>query len=209
MLPRLALALLFASFAAAQALADPNPAPTQLMVSVIQGQVQLTWLPPEAGSGNTQVRLLRRLNAPPSGPNDGVADVIYAGEGTQYVHPTTELLPHSVGSPHVYHYAAFGCDAAGTTCESSGSTVSLAPSLITVLRGGGYTLWWRHASATVCGDLFELGTARNTTVPNWWKSCDANCPGGGAWRASSTTPESWRPSRSVKPSTRSAFPLVA
>ena len=48
-----------------------------------------------------------------------------------------------------------------------------------VLRAGGYVIHWRHASATVCSDRLDLGPAATTSSPDWWKSCDADCPSGG------------------------------
>lgn len=166
--------LLTWSVAAGLALADPNPAPQDLTIWVLGGEVRLRWIAPEPASGNRQVRLLRRLNAPPAGPQDAAADLLYAGSATQYVDPITGLLPNFT-SPQVYYYAVFGCDLAGTTCESVGSQVALAPTLVECLRGGGYTIHWRHADADVCADQLQLGTAANTTVPNWWRSCDSNC----------------------------------
>lgn len=157
------------------AFADPNPAPSDLTIQVVGGEVRLQWVPPDAASGNTQVRLLRRLNTPPAGSHDPAADLLYAGSAAQYVDPITGLLP-DFGSTHVYHYSVFGCDAAGTTCEAVGSHASLAPTLVQCLRGGAYTIHWRHADADVCADRTDLGTAANTTVPNWWRSCDSNCP---------------------------------
>ncbi len=173
---RLVIALLASAVSARPTLAAPNPAPRDLTIWVVGGDVRLSWLAPEGGSGNTQVKITRRLNAPPSGPEDGAADVLFAGVATQLVDPIVDLLPDLVGAPHVYHYAVFGCDAIGTTCETTGSHASLAPTLVQCLRGGGYTVFWRHADADVCADNTNLGTAANPTIPNWWRSCDANCP---------------------------------
>lgn len=158
------------------ALAGSNPAPQNLTIWVVQAEVRLSWLAPEAGSGNPQVRVLRRLNAPPTGPDDAAATVLYAGAATQFVDPITGLLPDVAAAPRVYHYAVFGCDAGGTNCEATGSHAALAPSLVQCLRGGGYTIVWRHADADVCADNLSLGTAANPIVPDWWRSCDANCP---------------------------------
>jgi phosphohistidine phosphatase SixA len=167
------------------AFADPNPAPANLTVWVLGAEVRLAWLAPEAASGNRQIRLLRRLNTPPAGPEDPAADLLYAGSATQYVDPLTGLLPN-FASPQVYYYSAYGCDLAGTICESVGSHAALAPTLVECLRGGGYTIHWRHADADVCGDHLELGTAANTSVPNWWRSCDANCTTGTARQLNAT-----------------------
>jgi len=174
---RLGIALLLTLIVGTAGLARaiPNPAPRDLTIWVLGGDVRLRWIAPEAASGNRQVRLLRRLNTPPAGPEDPAAELLYAGFATQYTDPITGLLP-DFSSPQVYYYAVFGCDLDGTTCESVGSHATFAPTLVECLRGGGYTIHWRHADADVCGDRLDLGTAANTTVPNWWMSCDSNCP---------------------------------
>jgi phosphohistidine phosphatase SixA len=43
------------------------------------------------------------------------------------------------------------------------------------LRAGGYSIYFRHAMASVCQDCFALGTAATTKFPDWWKSCDSEC----------------------------------
>lgn len=169
------LLLLAACVAPSRVVAASNSAPSGLAVAIVGAEVRLAWLAPDPGSGNTQVRLLRRLNAPPTGPDDAAAAVLYAGGATQFGHPTADLMPDVAGSPHVYYYAVYGCDAPGTTCETAGSHASLAPTLVQCLRGGGYTIYWRHTDADVCTDKTNLGPAATTTVPNWWRSCDANC----------------------------------
>lgn len=161
---------------AVAASARAEPYPRSLTLWVVGGEVRLSWLAPDPGSGNTQVKLLRRLNTAPSGPDDPAADVLWTGSLTQRVDPLQNLLPDFPGTPRVYHYAVFGCDASGAICENTGSRAALAPSLVQCLRGGGYTIFWRHADADVCTDRTDLGTAATTSVPNWWKSCDANCP---------------------------------
>lgn len=167
---------LVASFLLGSALAaaDPNPAPANLTLWVQGSDIRLSWIAPQAASGNRQVRLLRRLNTPPAGPQDPAADLLYAGPATQYVDQLTALLPN-FNTLRVYYYSVFGCDLAGTPCETLGSHAALAPTLVECLRGGGYTIHWRHADADVCSDHLELGTAANPVVPNWWRSCDANC----------------------------------
>jgi phosphohistidine phosphatase SixA len=181
----LALAILVATSAAASpALTAPNAPPSDLTVAVIGGEVHVAWWPGTGSAG--QFKLLRRLNTAPGGPDDPAADVLATGVATEYVHPLLDLLPNLSGSPHVYHYAVFACDVSGTNCETTGSHASLAPSLTQCLRGGGYTIFWRHADADVCGDRTDLGTADNTSVPNWWRSCDVNCPTATARQLNST-----------------------
>jgi hypothetical protein len=158
----------------ATATPSPDPAPANLAAAVDGDHVALTWTPPGAGSGNTHVRLLRRLDDAPTDPEDAAAALVFFGTAAQASDPLSELLPTTSVTARTYHYAAFGCTAGGV-CESTGSRTTLAPTLVEVLRAGGYVLYWRHAAADVCQDDLGLGTAATTTSPDWWKSCDANC----------------------------------
>lgn len=151
-----------------------NPSPTNLVAQVVGDDVQLSWASPDPTSGNTEVRLLRRLDVPPAEAQDPQAAVILAGAGNAMTHPLGELLPSTSLDARTYHYAVFGC-APGGGCETTGSRTMLSPTLVQVLRAGGYVLHWRHASATVCADQTQLGTAATTMVPGWWQSCDADC----------------------------------
>jgi phosphohistidine phosphatase SixA len=99
---------------------------------------------------------------------------VFFGTASAATDALTALLPTTATTPRTYHYAAFGCTAGGT-CEPVGSRTTLAPTLLQVLKGGGYTMYFRHASATVCVDNTLLGPAATTSVPDWWKSCDAVC----------------------------------
>jgi phosphohistidine phosphatase SixA len=66
--------------------------------------------------------------------------------------------------------------------------VSLSLTLKQALRGGGYTLFWRHASAAVCSDRLDLcpqtipsgqtcaSMLASTTAANWWKTCVSDAP---------------------------------
>jgi hypothetical protein len=60
-------------------------------------------------------------------------------------------------------------------CETTGSRAQAAPTVVQCLGAGGYTIYWRHALANICGDRTDLGTAATTSVPNWWRSCATNC----------------------------------
>ncbi len=151
-----------------------NPAPASLAAAVDGDDVALTWSAPDPASGKTHVRVLRRLNAAPSDPSDPAASVVFFGTASAATDPLTDLLPTTSETARTYHYAAFGCTAGGD-CESTGSRTTLAPTLVEVLRAGGYVLHWRHAAADICGDQLQLGTAATTMVPDWWKSCDAVC----------------------------------
>lgn len=156
------------------ATATPNGAPDGLTATIDAADVDLAWTPPAAASGNTHVRILRRLNTAPTDAADPAADVVFFGTATSTTDAVTALLPTTTENVRTYHYAAFGCTAGGA-CESTGSRTTLAPTLVQALRAGGYTLHWRHAAADVCSDNLALGNAATTMTPDWWKSCDANC----------------------------------
>jgi len=170
------------------ATATETPAPTVTataraeateFVVVIDGPtVRLSWVSPDPASGYTQVRLLRSLNTPPSGPYDPTATVVFEGAGGAATDDLQRLLPDTEVVQRGYNYVLYGCTAAGN-CSDIGTATMLAPTLIEALRGGGYVIFWRHAAATVCVDRIELGTAATTTVPGWWQRCDDECPPSG------------------------------
>lgn len=159
--------------------AGPQP-PTGLMSSLsVDGQlVQLRWA---LSPGTTQVKVLRLLNSTPAGPNDPAATVVSFDGGTQASERVDALLPATSLVPRTYTYAAYGC--AGGTCEATGARTQLTLTLTQALRGGGYTLAWRHATASDCADNTTLGCAVARTdcalvsapAANWWKSCTADC----------------------------------
>jgi len=150
------------------------PGPSALSASIDVPHMRLTWT---VGPAYPVVRLLRRLNAPVDGPYDPDAQLVYSGSGDTLLEPLGNLLPSTPQTPRVYYYAVYGC--VGASCEAQGSATMIQPPIAPLLRAGGYTIFWRHAEATVCEDRLDLGTADTTSVPNWWKSCDATCPAGG------------------------------
>ncbi len=137
--------------------------------------VYLLWTRPPNVAGFV---VLRRLNAAPERADDPAATVVYRGTNAEATENIAALEPSTAASPHTYHYAVFSCPD-DVTCGGNPGRVTLTPSLLDCLRGGGYTLWWRHASAATCADRLDLGTAATTSAPGWWKSCDSNCPAGG------------------------------
>ena len=151
-----------------------DPEPSNLTAAVDGVLVKLAWESPGPGSGRTHVRLVRRMNTPPTAADDPQASFVFFGTATATSEPITAFLPTTSDTARVYHYAAFGCTAAGV-CEPTGTRTTLAPTLVQVLRGGGYALYWRHSAADVCSDQTQLGPAATTASPDWWKSCDANC----------------------------------
>lgn len=151
-----------------------SPAPTGLAAVVDGASIDLTWSSPDPGSGLTVSRVLRSLNAAPTGPQDVGAQLVFEGEAEAATDALTALLPNTSGTARVYHYAVYGCDI-DSNCETTGSSATLTPTVRQALVAGGYVLHWRHASADVCSDNQSLGKADVTMVPDWWKSCDNNC----------------------------------
>lgn len=151
-----------------------EPKPTNLTAAIAGAAVDLQWIAPQPASGNTHVRVLRRLGTAPVDASDANAAIVFFGTATTASHALTDILPTTVATPRTYHYAAFGCTAGGE-CEAVGSRTTLAPTVRQALLGGGYTIYFRHASSTVCVDQTALGTAATTMSPDWWKSCNADC----------------------------------
>jgi hypothetical protein len=136
-------------------------------------QVVASWSFPQGARG-WPLKLLRRHNAPVEGPFDTEAEVIYEGAGAESAHPTQDLLPTSVQLSNVYHYALYHCPSAND-CEEAAPHVELRLTVKQALQGGGYAIFWRHASASTCGDNTGLGNAMTTTRPDWWRSCESMC----------------------------------
>ena len=155
--------------------AMPPPPPTNLTVATIDpGGIHLTWTNPNPPMTFAKVKLVRSLNAPPTGPDDATAALVYIGPAEATTDDSTVLLPNTPANPRTYFYRAYGCTQ-DDLCETQGSATQAAPTLIQCLGAGGYTLYWRHGTANQCSDATNLGTAQNTMFPDWWKSCDANC----------------------------------
>lgn len=157
-----------------QTIFGTSPLPSDLSATVDGAAIDLAWTPPDPSSGDTDVKILRRLNTPPTGPDDPQATQVFFGTATSTTDDLTALLPDTPTVPRTYHYAAFGCTGAGA-CEPQGTNASVTPTIVQALRAGGYVVSWRHGAADICVDHTDLGTASTTAVPNWWKSCDANC----------------------------------
>lgn len=164
----------FLSLAAGLIDGTTTGAPSGLAAAVNAASIDLTWTAPDAATGFTVSRVMRSLNAAPAGPQDVAAAVVYEGPAETAVDDLTALLPDTTDVPRTYHYAVYGCDSMGT-CEGVGSHTTLVPTVVEALRAGGYVIHWRHASANVCSDRTDLGTAATTAVPDWWRSCDSDC----------------------------------
>ena len=147
-----------------------TPTGLTLQLSGDGKNVLLSWTNPV---DVTQVKVLRALNAPPLGPGDSDAAAVFQGMSNNASERVEKLDPNTSGAPKVWNYRVYGCK--NSSCETTGAGTTLGLTLAQALRGGGYTLFWRHCTANVCGDQTQLGPASNTTQPNWWKSCDKNC----------------------------------
>jgi len=130
--------------------------------------VQLSWV-----TTATRVKVVRTLNGPASGVTDPNATVIFDGAGSSVSERVDRLLPNLPLVARTYTYTAWGC--LGATCSSMPLITTRAVTLKQALQGGGYTLFWRHATAGTCADNLSLGNASVTSTPNWWKSCSAVC----------------------------------
>lgn len=144
------------------------------------GTLDLSWVNPPASTGFTQVKVLRQLNALPTSADDPTATTLFTGFGTTTTDRVDRLLPTTGATPRTYYYVAYGC--AGTACETRGARTTFALTVSQALRSGGYTIWWRHASASTCSDRTDLGacscsggTCTNCPSNLWWKSCETNC----------------------------------
>lgn len=135
--------------------------------------VVLAWTNPPADAGQTSVIVKRALNQAPSGPGDSAAHTVFSGQAASATEPLSGLLPNSALTARSYTYAVYGCKS--SVCETEGSRATLTVTVTQALRGGGYTLFWRHATANVCADNLALGFADAGTSPSWWKSCDSMC----------------------------------
>ena len=109
---------------------------------------------------------------------------VFDGLASSAAERVDQLLP-SLDPARTYAYEVVGCTA--LACEATGPSASLSLTLRQALRGGGYTVYWRHASAEgACDDATAsctLRTAptcaealRGTPQQDWWKSCDATPP---------------------------------
>jgi len=156
---------------------QPGPAgpraPTALAAAVDGNRVRITWMHADPNAGTTRIKLLRNLNTPPSGPDDTLSTVVYSGLGTETSEDIVLFLPDHL-TDRKYIFAAYGCDASGA-CEVTGVRDTLSLTLLQCLRGGGYSFYWRHASAQTCNDDLTLGTAMTTQYPGWWRSCNTDC----------------------------------
>ncbi len=137
-------------------------------ISADRQNLELSW-----STTAPRVKVLRTLNGPPSGINDVNATVVFDGAGTGTSERLDRLLPNLPLAARVYTYTAWAC--VGTLCTSAPASTTRALTLKQALQGGGYTLFFRHATSGTCVDALGLGNASVTTTPNWWKSCDAVC----------------------------------
>ncbi len=137
-------------------------------ISADKQSIELTW-----NTTAPRVKVLRTLNGPATGLTDPNATVVFDGPGSMASERIDKLLPNLPLTARVYTYTAWGC--IGVTCSTVPASTTRAVTLKQALQAGGYTLFFRHATAGVCMDNTALGNASTTGTPNWWKSCDSTC----------------------------------
>lgn len=148
------------------------------VVSADTKRVELAW-----STTAPRVKILRTLNVMASGPSDPAGTVVFDGAGASVSERLDALLPDMPLEARRYTYTAWGC--IGSTCAATPTTAPFRFTLKQALKGGGYTLFFRHATATTCVDQTSLGNASTTSSPGWWRSCDATC---GTAKAAQLTP---------------------
>jgi len=151
-------------------------------VSTDGQRVQLAWTH-GASPPLSRVRLTRTVT---TGATTSAPVLVFEGLATSATERVDQLLPSAGGTTRTTTYQVVGCSL--TACEASGSTASLALTLKQALRGGGYTVFWRHASAAVCQDRTNLCPSAlppgqtcaqalaGTPSDNWWKTCLSDPP---------------------------------
>lgn len=167
---------------------DAGLTPSALTVTLSpDGQeVRLGWVN-AANPALTSVRVTRALTETPLGGTPTTSGEVLVTEvlATQASERVDRLLP-STNPARSYTYFVRGCSSAA--CEPTGASATLTLTLKQALRGGGYTIFWRHASASICGDMTNLCPASpppgqtcaqavaSTTAANWWKTCASDPP---------------------------------
>lgn len=119
----------------------------------------------------TRVRVVRRAESLPQGPFDTAAQLVYEGTAGESRERVRELAALETS-----FYAAFSCDDAGG-CEGAGVQRPFAVTLGQALLDGGYNVYLRHGTASLCSDDLALGPAATTSSPDWWRSCQRACAG--------------------------------
>ncbi|MCU0697851.1 MAG: hypothetical protein MUC96_15100 [Myxococcaceae bacterium] len=145
-------------------------------------RVQLAWTN-GSSPALARVRLTRTVT---TGASTSTPVVVFDGLASSASERVDQLLPSAGGVSRSATYQVVGCSSAA--CEPSGPTASLSLSLKQALRGGGYTVFWRHASASVCSDRTDLCPATlpagqtcaqalvGTSAANWWRTCASDAP---------------------------------
>jgi hypothetical protein len=162
---------------------SPVPSPLTRLTAVIDGTTVLLAWTPASEPPDALVRIVRGRDVGPSDPADG--ETVFFGAASAAVDRMPEVSPLVT-----WHYAAYACNPCGV-CETEGIRVQVTPTLMESLAVGGFVVFWRHATAEVCLDQTDLGTAADTAVPNWWRSCDRDCPPDGNATARQLSPEGY------------------
>jgi len=84
------------------------------------GQSQLTWANPSGYTGFSQVKILRRMDRYPAGPDDAQAAVVYQGTGQS-------LLDSDLISNATYYYSMYELPSGYTIAQDTGLPVDNTP----------------------------------------------------------------------------------
>ena len=161
----------------------PMPAPPTGLAAVVDGTgIALSWTPP-GNAPAALARVVRRRQSPPVDASDG--ETVFIGSAVSARDATPEISPLVT-----WHYAVFSCTPCGE-CEPAGARAAVTPTLMQSLRAGGFVIYWRHATATVCSDQQDLGFASMPKLVDWWKSCDPSCPPAGNATARQLSPQGY------------------
>jgi phosphohistidine phosphatase SixA len=159
-----------------------TPAAFSAVISADGQRVQLSW----QNVNNPNLTSVRVLRAATFAGVTQAPEVVFEGLETSTSERVDQLLPTTTTVARSYLYQVVGCSRG--RCETAGPTAPLTLTLKQALRGGGYTIFWRHASADVCADQTSLcptglpagqtcAQALSGTVnADWWKTCTADPP---------------------------------
>lgn len=137
----------------------PEP-PGLLEAELLGGTVVLTWIPPEADK-YSGVRVIRRTDAPPSGPNDPAATLVFDGRGSW----ATDWALTEAPTESKAYYAAWSYDASGNLSTIVFDDVfadTIGPEGVFLLNDGAS----HTASAVVSADSEVTGATEMRFHPN-------------------------------------------
>ncbi len=169
---------------------DPNVLEGTLTVEAPVGKnLTLAWsdlvVPEPVAATFSERRLLRKESSGPLHPADGA--LVATTTGSSAVDDLRSLTPTTSTQTHVYHYALFVCEPMpSSVCLSVPLRATFSPTLSQALRGGGYTLIFRHAETdrsgySMCSDSLSSQCTMTECQANtcasvsdkWWRDVPA------------------------------------